>query len=122
MLGYFEKRLPPYPEREPGLPPKGFLAFVWAATPGVRGYVGAMAVLSAAISIYDALLFAMLGRVVDWLGQVRPDTLWADRGPLLTILATVLLASIALVALQTVVKHRRWPSTSRCACAGTSTA
>ena len=106
MLGYFEKRLPPYPDPEPRLPPKGFMAFVWAATPGVRGYVAALAGLSAAIAVYDALLFAMLGRVVDWLGQVRPDTLWAERGTLLTVLAVVLLASVGLVALQTVVKHQ----------------
>ena len=106
MLGYFERRLPPYPDPEPALPPQGFAAFVWAATTGMRGYVGAMALLAAAISVYDALLFAMLGRVVDWLGQVRPDTLWAERGGLLALLAVVLLASIALVALQTVVKHQ----------------
>ena len=106
MLGYFEKRLPPYPDPEPHLPPKGFMAFVWAATPGVRGYVATLAVLSAAISVYDALLFAMLGRVVDWLGQVTPATLWTDRGPMLTVLAIILLASIALVALATVVKHQ----------------
>ncbi|WP_448251230.1 hypothetical protein [Ottowia oryzae] len=96
MLGYFEKRLPPYPDPEPRLPPKGFMAFVWAATPGVRGYVATLAVLSAAISVYDALLFAMLGRVVDWLGQVTPATLWTDRGPMLTVLAVILLASIGL--------------------------
>ncbi len=106
MLGYFERRLPPYPDPEPALPPQGFAAFVWAATTGMRGYVGAMALLAAAISVYDALLFAMLGRVVDWLGQVRPDTLWADRGGLLSLLAVVLLASIVVVALQTVVKHQ----------------
>ena len=106
MLGYFERRLPPYPDPEPALPPQGFAAFVWATTTGMRGYVGAMALLAAAISVYDALLFAMLGRVVDWLGQVRPDTLWADRGGLLSLLATVLLASIVVVALQTVVKHQ----------------
>ena len=106
MLGYFEKRLPPSPDPEPRLPPKGFMAFVWAATPGVRGYVATLAVLSAAISVYDALLFAMLGRVVDWLGQVTPATLWTDRGPMLTVLAVILLASIGLVALATVVKHQ----------------
>ncbi len=106
MLGYFEKRLPPYPASEPRLPPKGFMAFVWAATPGVRGYVAAMAALSATIAVYEALLFAMLGRVVDWLGEVRPDTLWAERGPMLTVLAVILVASIGVVALQTVVKHQ----------------
>ena len=106
MLGYFEKLLPPYPDPEPGPPPRGFLAFVWSATTGLRGYIAAMALLSAGTSVYDALLFAMLGRVVDWLSQVPPGQLWATHGGMLMLLAGVLLASIALVALQTIVKHQ----------------
>ena len=106
MLGHFERLLPPYPDPEPELPPKGFLAFVWRATTGLRGYIGLMALLSAGTSIYDALLFALLGFVVDWLGQVAPGQLWAERGGVLLLLAAVLLASIALVALQTIVKHQ----------------
>ena len=106
MLGHFERLLPPYPDPEPELPPKGFLAFVWRATTGLRGYIGLMALLSAGTSIYDALLFALLGFVVDWLGQVAPGQLWAERGGVLLLLAVALLASIALVALQTIVKHQ----------------
>jgi len=106
LLGHFERLLPPYPDPEPELPPKGFLAFVWRATTGLRGYIGLMALLSAGTSIYDALLFALLGFVVDWLGQVAPGQLWAERGGVLLLLAAVLLASIALVALQTIVKHQ----------------
>ena len=106
MLGHFERLLPPYPDPEPELPPKGFLAFVWRATTGLRGYIGLMALLSAGTSIYDALLFALLGFVVDWLGQVAPGQLWAERGGVLLLLAGALLASIALVALQTIVKHQ----------------
>ena len=106
MLGHFERLLPPYPDPEPELPPKGFLAFVWRATTGLRGYIGLMALLAAGTSIYDALLFALLGFVVDWLGQVAPGQLWAERGGVLLLLAVVLLASIALVALQTIVKHQ----------------
>ena len=106
MLGYFEKLLPPYPDPEPGLPPKGFLAFVWGATSGLRGFIGLMALLSAGTAVYDALLFALLGLVVDWLGQVGPGQLWAERGGTLLLLAGVLLASVGLVALQTIVKHQ----------------
>ena len=106
MLGYFEKLLPPYPDPEPGLPPKGFLAFVWSATTGLRGHVALMALLSAGTSVYDALLFALLGHVVDWLGSVAPGQLWAARGGTLWLLAGVLVASIGLVAMQTIVKHQ----------------
>ena len=106
MLGRFERLLPPYPDPEPALPPQGFFAFVWRATTGLRGYVALMALLSAATSVYEALLFALLGYVVDWLAQVRPGQLWAVHGGMLMLLAGVLLASIALVALQTIIKHQ----------------
>ena len=106
LLGHFERLLPPYPDPEPGLPPKGFLAFVWSATTGLRGFIGLMALLSAGTAVYDALLFALLGLVVDWLGQIAPGQLWAEHGGTLLLLAGVLLASIGLVALQTIVKHQ----------------
>ena len=77
MFKYFESRLPPYPPAEPHLPPKDFMAFVWDGTRGLRGYVVAMAALSAAIAVFEALLFAVLGHVVDWLSTVAPHALWA---------------------------------------------
>ncbi len=106
MFGRFERLLPPYPAPEPAPPPRRFLAFVWSTTPGLRGYVAALTLLSAATSAYDALLFAMLGYVVDWLAATAPGRLWAEHGHMLLLLAGVLLASIALVALQTIVKHQ----------------
>ena len=75
MFKYFENRLPPYPPAEPHLPPKDFMAFVWDCTRGLRGWVVAMAVLSAAIAVFEALLFAVLGHVVDWLSSVAPAAL-----------------------------------------------
>ncbi|RZI77929.1 MAG: ABC transporter ATP-binding protein [Variovorax sp.] len=106
MFRFFEKLLHPYPPAEPALPPDGFAAFVWACTHGVRGKIAAMALLTAAMSAFEALLFAMLGRIVDWLGGQPPATLWADRGTTLMWLVAALVASIAVVALQTIVKHQ----------------
>lgn len=106
MFRLFEKLLPPYPEAEPPLPPKGFLPFVWACTRGLRGYIAMLALLSAAISVYEAVLFAMLGSIVDWLGGVRPANLWQEKGHLLTVLGAVLLSSTLVIALQTIVKHQ----------------
>ena len=75
LFKFFEKSVPCYPSNEPALPPRGFLAFVWACARGVRGYVVAMAGLSALIAVYEALLFAVLGRVVDWIAAAtRPST------------------------------------------------
>ncbi|GKS95675.1 ABC transporter ATP-binding protein [Acidovorax sp. SUPP2825] len=106
MFEFFEKRLPPYPGNEPTLPPKDFMAFVWSGTRGLRRYVVMMAGLSAAIAVYEALLFAVLGHVVDWLTQVSPAALWAERRGTLALVIGMLLGSIVLVAVQTSVKHQ----------------
>ena len=106
LFRFFEKRVPPYPTDEPALPPRDFMSFVWAGTQGLRGYVIGMAGLSAAIAMYEALLFAVLGRVVDWISKVPPAQFWTERRGILAWVAAVLVASIVLVALQTSVKHQ----------------
>jgi ATP-binding cassette subfamily B multidrug efflux pump len=106
LFRFFEKLLPAYPVAEPELPPRGLLAFLWACTQGLRGKIAAMALLTAAMSAFEALLFAMLGRIVDWLGGQVPARLWEERGSTLMWLAFALVASIGVVALQTIVKHQ----------------
>jgi len=106
LFRYFENRVPPYPAGEPVVPPKDFMAFVWAGTRGVRGYVAAMAGMSAAIAVYEALLFAVLGRLVDWIGDTAPAQFWQERGTLLGWIVAMLVASVGLVAVQTSVKHQ----------------
>jgi len=106
VFKYFESRLPPYPPAEPHLPPKDFMAFVWDGTRGLRGYVVAMAALSAAIAVFEALLFAVLGHVVDWLSTVAPHALWAEhKGAILGIVA-LLMGTLVLVSWQTSLKHQ----------------
>jgi ATP-binding cassette subfamily B multidrug efflux pump len=102
----FESQLPAYPDADPALPPKGFMAFLWACTEGARGYILLLALLSAVLAVFEALLFAMLGRIVDWLGKTAPANLWAEHGNTLGWLAFIVVASIAAVALQTTVKHQ----------------
>ena len=82
------------------------MAFLWACTEGARLYILVLALLSAVMSAFEALLFAMLGRIVDWLGSHRPGQLWVEQGPTLALLAGLVLASIVVVALQTIVKHQ----------------
>ena len=106
MFGFFEKRIPPYPATEPQLPPTGFVAFLWACTRGMRGWILLMTLASAAMSIYEAFLFAVMSRVVDWLSTTPVADFWqVQRGSLIGI-AAILLGSVALLALQTMVKHQ----------------
>ena len=103
---YFERMLEAYPADEPTLPPTGFMAFLWACTQGTRRYVLAMALLSGLLAAFEALLFAMLGRVVDWLASTPPAQLFVQHGHTLWVLGALVVASIGVVALQTTVKHQ----------------
>ncbi len=106
MFAAFEKFVPPFPPGAPTLPPRGLLRFVWACSGGLRRWIALMTLFTATIGVFEALLFAMLGKVVDWLGAVPPGELWPRHGGTLALLALVLLASTLLVALQTMFKHQ----------------
>lgn len=106
MVKFFEKLLDPFPTAEPELPPHGFIAFVWACTRGVRRAIAAMALLTTVMSALEVSLFAMLGRIVDWLGTQAPSQLLAERGERLVWVTACLLISLVIVALQTFVKHQ----------------
>ena len=82
------------------------MAFLWACSEGARGFIVAMAALSAAIAAFEALLFAALGRIVDTLARTPAGQLWATQSTALMVLAAVVLASIGAVALQTIIKHQ----------------
>ncbi len=106
LLDWFEGLVDPYPAPPPPALPRGLLAFVWACTRGLRRYLAVMTALTASIGAFEALLFAMLGGVVDWLGKVPPARLWELDGDRLLLLAAALAASILVVALQAVVKYQ----------------
>jgi ATP-binding cassette, subfamily B, multidrug efflux pump len=106
LFSAFERLVDPYPEAPPAPPPRGFFAFVWACTQGLRRYILAMTLLTAGIGAFEALLFAMLGHVVDWLAQVQPARLWSEERGNLLLLVAVLAASTLLVALQSMFKQQ----------------
>jgi ATP-binding cassette subfamily B multidrug efflux pump len=106
LFRWFENRVTPYPESAPEAPPKNFFAFLWACSAGLRPYILAMTLCTAVIGAFEALLFAMLGRVVDWLAAVEPARLWTEQRGSLLLLAAILAASPIVVALQTMLKHQ----------------
>ncbi len=106
MFHWFEKFVHPYPDAAPATLPRDFLAFVWACTRGLRGYVVAMTLLTAVIGAFEALLFAMMGRIVDSLASVSLEQLWAKASGTLLLLGGALTASILVAGLQTLYKHQ----------------
>lgn len=106
MFSWFERLVPPFPESAPEQPPEGFFPFIWAASKGLRGLIAAMALLTAIIGAFEAILFAMLGNIVDWLSTVPPAELWQQEKHNLLLLALILLASPALIAAQALIKYQ----------------
>ena len=106
MLSWFETRVDPYPETPPSSPPKGFMAFVWAGTRGMRPWLLAMTLLTASIGAFEALLFNMMGGIVDWLSTTPKDQLWTQQREHLLALAAILMTSPVIVWLHTTLKHQ----------------
>jgi ATP-binding cassette subfamily B multidrug efflux pump len=106
VFSFFERLVDPYPEATPVTPPRGFFAFLWACSKGLRKYLLATTLLTAVIGAFEALLFAMMGGIVDWLAKVQPAELWTKEGGRLLLLGAVLAGSILLVALQSTIKQQ----------------
>ena len=106
MFALFEKLLDPFPEDAPAVPPRGFVAFMWACTRGLRKYMLWMTLCTAVIGAFEALLFAFLGTIVDGLGKASPTQLWGDEGHKLLWLGGVLAASVGLIAVQSLLKQQ----------------
>ena len=106
MLGWFEKRVDPFPEALPETLPESFFPFLWACSEGVRLYILWMTLLTAVIGAFEALLFSMLGRLVDWLGASGPARFFVDQRTHLAWLAAILVASPVVIALQAWLKYQ----------------
>jgi ATP-binding cassette, subfamily B, multidrug efflux pump len=106
LFAKFEQLVNPFPKGDIQPPPKRFWTFVWACTAGMRPFLIAMTILTALLGVFEGLLFAMMGKVVDWLGDTPPALFWHLEKDTLLILAVILLSSTALLALQTLLKHQ----------------
>jgi ATP-binding cassette subfamily B multidrug efflux pump len=65
-----------------------------------------MTLFTALIGGFEALLFAAMGKVVDWLSKTTPELLWSTEKHHLLLLVTLLLLSPLLIAMQTLIKHQ----------------
>lgn len=101
LFRFFENRLPAFPNTPMPLPsPRdGMLQFFWACTKGLRSWLLLFMVLSAGIGIYEAMLFAWIGDIVDWLGVYTPQNLWLEKGDMLLLMLAVMIVSPFWIAL-----------------------
>jgi len=107
MLGWFERRLNPYPPEAPSLPPKGLFAFLWHYTKPAAPWLAVLGFCSMVLGIAEVLLFQFLGNIIDWLSNSDPNTFLAKEGGTLIWMAALLLIVIPVVgALHTMTMHQ----------------
>jgi len=102
----FERLVETYPDTPPATPPRAFFAFLWQSTEGLRPYILLMTLCTAVIGAFEALLFAMLGKLVDWLTRIEPAQLWATERDNFLLLIGVLAVSPLVVGLFALLKYQ----------------
>ncbi|MBP7608675.1 MAG: ABC transporter ATP-binding protein [Steroidobacteraceae bacterium] len=106
MFSSFERLVATYPDASPATPPRAFFAFLWQSTAGLRPYILLMTLCTAVIGAFEAMLFAMLGKLVDWLARVEPAQLWVTERQNFLLLITVLAVSPLVVGLFALLKYQ----------------
>ena len=106
MFRRFERLVETYPDAKPATPPRTFFAFLWQSSAGLRPYILLMTLCTAVIGAFEALLFAMLGQLVDWLANVEPSELWATQRQNFLLLIGVLAVSPLVVGLFALLKYQ----------------
>jgi ATP-binding cassette subfamily B multidrug efflux pump len=97
MFGFFERLVNPFPPESPQLPPRGIYAFCRYYIRGIEHWLVLMGVLTAITAVSEAMLFGILGQVVDWLAGSEGETFFADSWPMLLGMTVFMLVVIPLV-------------------------
>ncbi len=107
MFSFFERLIDPFPDQIPAQPPTGLFAFCRYFTRGLEPWLLLMALLTALTAISEALLFGILGKVVDWLATSNPETFVADSWITIVAMSVFILFLIPLLTtLHSLVVHQ----------------
>jgi ATP-binding cassette, subfamily B, multidrug efflux pump len=106
MFNWFQNLASPFPDGPLVTPSKNFWTFAWGCTQGLRPYLLGMTIFTGLIAAFEAALFAMMGKIVDWLSSVPKDLLWQNYTAQLVFLAAALILSTIFILLQTMFKHQ----------------
>jgi len=107
MFGFFERLINPFPAQKPQRPPKGLYEFCRYYTRGMEPWLLVMAGLTVVTAVSEAMLYAILGQIVDWLASSDPTTFFEDSWLQLVSMTVFILLFIPMVtAIQSLVVHQ----------------
>ncbi len=99
MFGFFERLVDPYSLEHPAQPPQGLFQFCRYYTRGIEPWLAVMALLTASLAIGEAMLYGILGKLVDWLVANDPATFLQQQWPTLLGMSLFVLVFIPIVVL-----------------------
>ena len=106
MLQWFENLISPFPKSLIQTPPKSLFKFAWLCIKDIKLYIGLMSVLTASIASFEAILYAVLGKLIDLMVESEPSQFISNNIDFLFLMAAILIGSTIFVAIQTMVKHQ----------------
>ena len=107
MFGFFERLVDPFPKKAAQRPPDSVYQFCRHYSRGMEPWLLLMAFLTAITAISEALLFGILGQVVDWLSEHNPETFIEQSGSTLIGMGIFMLILIPLSnAMRSLVVHQ----------------
>ena len=74
MLNFFERLINPFPPEHPTQPPDGPFQFCRHYIRGIERYLVIMAILTIAVAVGEAMLYGVLGTIIDWLSEKNPNS------------------------------------------------
>ena len=106
MFQWFENLINPFPKDLIKTPPKSLLKFAWLCIKDIKIYVGLMAILTAVIASFEAILYAILGKLIDLMVTSGPGEFFNNHMSFLFLVGAIIIGSTFFVALRTMVKHQ----------------
>ena len=106
MFQWFENLVSPFPKDLIKTPPKSLFKFAWLCIKDIKIYIGLMALLTAAIASFEAILYAVLGKIIDLMITSDPSQFFNNHMHFLLLIIAILIGSTFFVAIRTMIKHQ----------------
>ena len=106
MFNWFENLINPFPKELIKTPPKSLFKFAWLCIKDIKLYVGLMALLTAIIASFEAILYAVLGKLIDLMVASNPSEFFNNHIHFLFFVGLVIIGSTIFVAFRTLLKHQ----------------
>ncbi|WBU63133.1 ABC transporter ATP-binding protein [Paracoccus aerodenitrificans] len=107
MFSWFERRLNPYPDDHPQMPPRGFWRFLLHYSRGALPWLLLLSLGSALIAVIEVALFGYLGDLVNRLSDTPADQFWQVEGKRLAFMGVLLLVVLpSLNAITSMIMHQ----------------